>query len=101
MSLGVKIVLNEEKILREGIYDINEMKEVIERNAIKLGFNKIGELTYMAPDDNQALAKVGLLCHRGLMKCDWFIHNISEWTLIDTKYGDIDLIKKMKMRGEL
>ncbi|WP_170020406.1 hypothetical protein [Campylobacter sp. RM16190] len=98
---GTKIVLNEEKILREGIYDLDEMKEVIERNAMQLGFNKTGELTYMIPDSSKALSKVALLCHKGLMECDWFIHNISEWTLIDTRDGNIDLIKKMKMRGQL
>lgn len=98
---GTRIVLNEEKILKENIYDLDEMKEVIESNALELGFNKTGELTYMIPDSSKALSKVALLCHKGLMRCDWFIHNLLEWTLIDTRDGDIDLIKKMKTRGQL
>ncbi len=99
--LGTRIVLNEEKILRENIYSLQEMYDLIDKRANELDFIKEDKYTYIAKDDKDALSNMGLLCFNYLMKLDWFISNLTEWIFIDSEEGNSDLLQDLIDEGKL
>ncbi|RAX56413.1 hypothetical protein CCZ01_09585 [Helicobacter monodelphidis] len=98
--LGTKIVLDEEKILREDIYDLEDFKATIDRMAEKCNLTKIDEYTYHSTRDRMALSNIGVFVHCKLVECDWFTKNVKEWVWIDEGEGNKDLIQSFKKRNE-
>ncbi len=97
--LGTRIVLDEEKILRENIYDLEKMYSLIDEMAHNSGLIKIDKHTYHCKGNEKDLACLGIFVVRNLVKCDWFTLNVKEWTWISEKEGDSDLIAKSKTRN--
>ncbi len=94
--LGTHFVLDEEKILREGIYDLEDVYKTIEEIALECRMIKIDKNTYHAPDDEHCLADLGIFTMRHLVNSDWFTLNVKEWTWVSQKDGDSDLIADFK-----
>lgn len=92
--LGTRIVLDEEKILREDRYDLEKMYEAIDEIATDSGLIKIDKHTYHCKGDEKDLACLGIFIHHNLMECDWFTLNVKEWTWLSEKEGDIDIIER-------
>lgn len=97
--LGTKIVLDEEKILREDIYDLEKMYQTIDEIAADSGLIKIDKHTYHCKGNEQDLACLGIFLYRNLIGYDWFTLNVKEWTWISEKEGDKDLIAKNQKRN--
>lgn len=97
--LGARIVLDEEKILCENIYDLEKMYDIIDGLACDCGLIKIDRHTYHCKGNEKDLACLGLFVFRDLIKCDWFTLNVKEWIWISEKEGDKDLIAKSKARN--
>ena len=98
--LGTRIVLDEEKILREGKYDLEKMYEMIDELAEYSGLIKIDKHTYHCKGDKNDLACLGIFIHKHLIDYDWFTKNVKSWNWLgdsnDENYvGDlIALLKK-------
>lgn len=98
--LGTKIVLDEEKILRENQYDLDKMYSLIDEIACDSGLIKIDKHTFHCKGNEKDLACLGIFVFQNLIECDWFTLNVKEWIWISEKEGDKDLIAKFN-KGEL
>lgn len=90
--LGTHFELDEEKILREGKYDLAKMYQVIEEIAADSGLIKIDKHTYHCKGDEKDLACLGIFIYKYLIKYDWFTLNVKEWVWISEKEGNETLI---------
>ena len=90
--LGTRIVLDEEKILREGKYDLEKMYEMIDELAEYSGLIKIDKYTYHCKGDKNDLACLGILVYTNLMKANWFTLKVKEWDWLSEKEGNETLI---------
>ncbi|MGI0440119.1 hypothetical protein ACRE1S_06295 [Helicobacter himalayensis] len=97
--LGTRIVLDEEKILRENKYNLDEMYQLIDEIAEESGLIKIDKHTYHCKGDEKDLACLGIFVYYNLIECDWFTLNVKEWQWISEKEGNSDLIAKNKARN--
>lgn len=94
-KLGTKIVLDEEKIIKERVYDLNKIYNYIDELAKKYHLTKVDKYTYMTQGNNQDLSNIGLFTYENLMKKDWFVDNLKEWWWIE--YNEfLDLISDAK-----
>ena len=99
--LGTRIVLDEEKILRENKYDLNKMYELIDEIAKDSGLIKIDKYTYHCKGNDKDLACLGIFVLHHLVEYDWFTLNVKEWNWISEKEGNSDLISRCKKRGRV
>lgn len=97
--LGTKIVLDEEKILCENIYDLEKMYSLIDEIAHDSRLVKIDKHTYHCKGNEKDLACLGIFVFCNLVEYDWFTLNVKEWIWISEKEGDKDLIAKSKARN--
>ena len=98
--LGTKIVLDEEKILREKQYDLDKMYSLIDEMAYNSGLIKIDKHTFHCKGDEKDLACLGIFINCNLVECDWFTLNVKEWLWLSEKEGDSDLINFFKEEKE-
>jgi|GEM_PF-286049 len=77
----VKIVMDEEKILRENRYDLDEMYKVIDEIAEATDMKKLNKYYYISKDDK--LENLGAFTIFSLKREDWFRENVKEWFRYD------------------
>lgn len=94
--LGTKIVLDEEKIKREGIYDLEKMYEIIDEMAKKCGLIKIDKYTYHCEGSKYDLGRLGLFTMSNLAETDWITKNVKEWEWLSEREGNSDMISFLK-----
>ena len=94
--LGTHFILDEEKILREGKYDLEKIYETIEKIANKCGMIKIDKNTYHCKGNENDLADLWIFVSKGLVDSDWFSPNIRQWDWLSEKEGNSDLINYFK-----
>lgn len=97
--LGARIVLDEEKILRENVYDLEKMYNAIDEMAQESGLVKIDRHTYHCKGNEKDLACLGIFIHNRLMESDWFLENVKEWIWISEREGDLDIIATERARN--
>ena len=90
--LGTRIVLNEEKIINEGKYNIEEIYRIIDNFAKDLDLIKIDKYTYHCKGNKEDLSNLGLFIFEGLMEAKWFTLNVKEWEWISEIEGNQNLI---------
>ena len=71
---GTRIVMDEDKIRKEG--------------------------NYICQGNEKDLAALGIFNFMNLVEEEWFTKNVKEWTWIDRKEGDTDLIESCKKSNE-
>ena len=79
---GTRIVMDEDKIRKEGKYDLDKLYQNIDELAEHAGLIKKNKYTYICQGNEKDLA--------------WFTKNVKEWIWIDRKEGDTDLISTCK-----
>lgn len=97
---GTRIVMDEEKIIKEGIYDLEELYRKIDELAEHAGLIKKDKYTYMCQGNERDLAALGIFNFMNLVEEEWFTKNVKEWNWIDRKEGDTDLIESCKKSNE-
>lgn len=97
---GTRIVLDEEKIIKEGKYDLNKLYQKIDEIAEYVGLIKKNKYTYICQGNEKDLAALGIFNFMNLVEKEWFTKNVKEWTWIDRKEGDTDLIESCKNYNE-
>ena len=94
--LGTKFTLDEEKILREGEYNLDSIYEVIEEIATKRAkLTKVSKNHYVTEHKN-GVAHLGILVFNYLAEYDWFTVNVREWLWLSDKEGKSDIIALLK-----
>lgn len=94
--LGTKIVVDEDKIIKEKRYDLNKIYKTLDDTAYNFYFTKQDKFTYIAKDDEEALSNMGRFCFDTLMNSKWFIENVKEWLFLDSEEGNSDMMVEIK-----
>ncbi|MGJ0353085.1 hypothetical protein NG783_07220 [Aliarcobacter cryaerophilus] len=98
---GIKIVMDEEKILREGKYTLEEIYKNIDYLAEFSRMKKIDKFYYVSKNDTPS--DLGCFVWSNLEDKKWFTDNIKEWLWFDKIEGVHDIIdfyKNKKMKNE-
>ncbi|RBQ27623.1 hypothetical protein [Arcobacter sp. CECT 9188] len=91
---GIKIVMDEEKILREGKYTLEEIYKNIDDLAKFSRMKKIDKYNYVSKNDTPS--DLGCFAYSNLEEQDWFIDNVKEWLWLDKEDGIDDILKVLK-----
>lgn len=94
--LGTRIVIDEEKVLREGEYDLDKMYALIDELAKKCDLIKKDKHTYVCKGNNMDLANLWQLVSLNLVRIEWITKNIKEWTWLSEREGNSDMISFFK-----
>ena len=98
--LGTRIVLDEEKIKREGQYDLKKLYQNIDELAEYAGLIKKNKYTFVCKGDEKDLAVMGIFNFMNLVEEEWFTKNVKEWTWISKKEGNTNMIEYCKKHNE-
>lgn len=97
---GTRIVMDEDKIRREGKYDLDKIYKDIDDLAEYAGLIKKNKYTYICQGNEKDLAALAIFNFHKLIEKDWFTKNVKEWTWINKKEGNEDLIEHFKKENE-
>ena len=98
---GIKIVMDEEKILREGKYTLEEIYKNIDDLAEFSRMKKIDKFYYVSKNDSPS--DLGCFVWSNLEEQDWFIDNVKEWLWLDKEEGIdniLEVSKEFKAKNE-
>ena len=90
--LGTKIVIDEEKVLREKKYKLDVIYEYLDKLAQQCNLIRIDKNTFHAKGDENDLANVGLFVYKHAIKNEWITKNVKEWTWISQREGNSNII---------
>ena len=82
---GIKIVMNEDKIIKEGKYTLEEIYANIDDLADFSGMKKIDKNYYVSKNDTPS--DLGCFAYTNLKRKSWFMENVKEWLWLDKKEG--------------
>jgi len=90
---GVRIVMDEEKILREQEYDLEDIYNGIDHLAQFAGMKKIDKYYYVSINDTPS--ELGCFVFANLEEREWFMKNVKEIIWYDDE-GVFDIIQFRK-----
>ena len=93
---SVRIVLDEEKILREGKYKLDELYAYLDEIAQKSRLTKQDKFTYLSSGDENDLGRVALFTIHYATENEAITHNVKEWFWLDNGVPYINVIDKLK-----
>ena len=97
--LGTKIIIDEEKVLREKKYELDSIYQYLDNLAEKCNLIRIDKNTYHAKGDKNDLSNLGLFVFTYGAKNERLTVNIKEWIWIDEEDGNEDIIEKLKKKN--
>lgn len=97
---GTRIVMDEDKIRREGKYDLDKVYQNIDELAEYAGLIKKNKYTYICQGNEKDLAALAIFNFHKLVEAEWFTKNVKEWTWINKEEGDENLIEYFKNENE-
>ena len=98
---GIKIVMDEEKIIREGKYTLEEIYKNIDDLAEFSRMKKIDKFYYVSKNDSPS--DLGCFVWSNLEEQDWFIDIVKEWLWLDKEEGIdniLEVSKEFKAKNE-
>jgi len=94
--LGTKIVIDEEKVLREKKYKLDVIYEYLDKLAEQCNLIRIDKNTFHAKGNENDLANLGLfICHYAAQN-EWITKNVKEWVWIYEDEGNENMIQNKK-----
>ena len=96
--LGTKIVIDEEKVLREKKYKLDVIYEYLDKLAKQCDLIKIDKNTFHAKGNENDLANLALFVCKYAVKNEWLTKNIKEWIWISKNSGNEDMMAKLKKK---
>lgn len=94
--LGTKIVIDEEKVLREKKYKLDVIYEYLDKLTQQCDLIRIDKNTFHAKGDEKDLANVALFVCKYAVENEWLTKNIKEWIWISKNSGNEDMTAKIK-----
>ena len=94
--LGTKIVIDEEKVLREKKYKLDVIYEYLDKLAKQCDLIKIDKNTFHAKGNENDLANLGLFVYKHAIKNEWITKNVKEWVWISENSENEDMMAKFK-----
>lgn len=96
---SVRIVLDEEKILREGKYKLDELYAYLDEIAQKANLTKQDKFNYLSSGDENDLARIGIFTINHARKNEAITKNVKEWYWLEDGVPYIDIIDNLKSKG--
>jgi len=94
--LGTKIVIDEEKVIREKKYKLDVIYEYLDKLAEQCNLIRIDKNTFHVKGDENDLANLGLFMCRYAVENEWLTKNIKEWICISERSGNEDMVARFK-----
>ena len=94
--LGTKIVIDEEKVLREKKYKLDVIYEYLDKLAQQCDLIRIDKNTFHAKGNEKDLESLGIFMCIYVVENEWLTKNIKEWIWIDEVEGNEDMMVKFK-----
>jgi len=88
---GIKIVMDEEKILREQEYNLEDIYNGIDHLAQFAGMKKIDKYYYVSINDTPS--ELGCFVWSNLEEREWFMKNVKEWTWYEKSGQQVDIFQ--------
>ncbi|MGX3046108.1 hypothetical protein [Helicobacter sp. T3_23-1056] len=76
---SVRIVLDEEKILREGKYKLEDLYAYLDEIAKEADLIKQDKCNYVGKGDKNDLSRLGIFTNNNVVKNEAITRNIKEW----------------------
>ena len=96
---GVRIVLDEEKILREGKYKLDELYAYLDETAKIAKLTKQDKYTYVGNGSKHDAARVGIFCIAEVIDNEAITKNLKEWYWLDDGVICGNIINECKEEG--
>lgn len=96
---SVRIVLDEEKILREGKYKLDELYTYLDEIAKKAKLTKQDKFNYLSSGDENDLARVGIFTINYAVENEAITRNVKEWYWLKDGVPYLNVIKSAKAEG--
>ena len=96
---SVKIVLDEEKILREGKYKLDELYAYLDEIAKEADLIKQDKYNYLGKGDDEDLSRIGIFTVVEAVKNKAITLNVKEWLWLEDGVPYIDVIAESKKEG--
>ena len=94
--LGTKIVIDEEKVLREKKYKLDVIYEYLDKLAEQCNLIRIDKNTFHAKGNEKDLANLGIFIYDNAIEKEWLTQNVKEWIWIDEDEGNENMMAKLK-----
>ena len=96
---SVRIVLDEEKILREGKYKLDELYAYLDDIAQKAKLKKRDKYTYVADRDENDMARLGIFTINEARYNEAITRNAKEWYWLKEDKPYVNIIEELKSKG--
>lgn len=93
---SVRIVLDEEKILRESKYKLDELYAYLDEIAQKSRLTKQDKFTYLSSGDEHDLACISIFTINYAVHNEAITDNVKEWFWLDNGVPYINVVEKLK-----
>lgn len=97
---GVRIVLDEEKILREGKYKLDELYAYLDEIAAKSKLTKQDKYTYLSSGDENDYGRVCLFTLNYAIENEAITRNVKEWLWLKDGVPYLNVIEAAKAEGD-
>ena len=97
---GVRIVLDEEKILREGKYKLDELYAYLDEIAKEADLTKQDKYNYIGKGDEKDFSRVGIFTFVEAVENEAITRNVKEWYWLKNGVLCDDVIATSKAEGE-
>jgi len=94
---GIRIVMDEEKILKEDKYELDEIYRIIDNIAEYTQMKKIDKYYYISQNDSPV--DLGCFVFTNLEEENWFMDNVKEITWYDKDDGIHDILTFIKNKN--
>lgn len=96
---STRIVLDEEKILREGKYNLNELYEYLDKTAKEAGLIKQDKQNYLCRGDKEDLTCLGIFTIFNVLENEAITTNLKEWFWLIGGREESDIMEDAKESG--
>ncbi|MGX3098144.1 hypothetical protein [Helicobacter sp. 23-1046] len=97
---SVRIVLDEEKILREGKYKLEDLYAYLDEIAKEADLIKQDKYNYVGKGDKNDLSRIGIFTVNNAVKNEAITRNVKEWLWFENDTLDVNVIESAKRRGD-
>jgi len=94
---GMRIVMDEEKILKEDKYELDEIYRIIDEIAEYTEMKKIDKYYYISKNDSPV--DLGCFIFTNLEEKEWFMNNVKEIIWFDKDDGIHDILTFIKNKN--
>lgn len=96
---SVRIVLDEEKILREGKYKLEDLYAYLDEIAKEAKLHKQDKFTYYADKNENDMARLGIFTISNAVQNEAITRNVKEWYWLKDGVITTDVIQSAKREG--